>query len=196
MNGYSASGSSLAVPYSSAPELAPPARELVREEIGRAGVVERRAGPVDAALALQPLVGDAVEVGRDRAHLLPDSARARRMRSDDAASALYLTYCRSAVTVFASRPRAQIGRRSPSRPRLAGRLDGLAHALHAAVGVGEGAVLFGEAGRGQDHVRVDVGLVEEDVLGRPRTPAARSRGGRGPGSARSSADSRPSRTMP
>ena len=41
--------------------------------------------------------------------------------------------------------------------------QGLAHALHAPVAVGESAVLLREAGRGQDHVRQLAGLVHEDV---------------------------------
>ena len=77
--------------------------------------------------------------------------------------------------LFVLRPSSFVKRRSSVRAKSAiisqsarawpGGGDGSAHALDAAVGVGEGAVLLRKAGRGQDHVGVDVGLVEEDVLG-------------------------------
>ena len=47
---------------------------------------------------------------------------------------------------------------------VAHRLDRLAHALHATLGVRERPVLLGEGGRRQDHVRVLRRLGQEDVL--------------------------------
>ena len=47
---------------------------------------------------------------------------------------------------------------------VAGGLERLAAELHAAVGVGEGAVFFGKRGRGQHHVGVERGLGQEQVL--------------------------------
>ena len=52
----------------------------------------------------------------------------------------------------------------PVGPRGAGGIDELAHPLHPALAVREGALLLGEGGRGQDDVG-DLGrLVHEDVL--------------------------------
>src|SRR5690606_41886215 len=55
-----------------APELAAPPRELLLEQVGRAGMIQRRARPVYAALAVDALVGNAPEGGRHTAPLLPD----------------------------------------------------------------------------------------------------------------------------
>ena len=53
---------------------------------------------------------------------------------------------------------SQSGRDSPTSG------SACAHALHAAVAVGEGAVFLGKAGGGQDHVGVVRRFVEEDVM--------------------------------
>ena len=44
------------------------------------------------------------------------------------------------------------------------RLHGLAHAVDAALGVGEGAVFFQKAGAGEDHVGVFTAFVVKDIL--------------------------------
>ena len=44
------------------------------------------------------------------------------------------------------------------------RFDGLAHPLHAALGIGKGAIAFGKAGRRQNHVSELGGLSQEQLL--------------------------------
>ena len=63
-----------------------------------------------------------------------------------------------------SQPLAEVDDDLPVGAALVRRLHGLAHALHAALGVGEGAVLLRVAGGGQEHVRVLARLGHEDVL--------------------------------
>ena len=52
----------------------------------------------------------------------------------------------------------------PIGARLAARLQGLAHALDAAVGVGERAFFFRPGSGRQEHVRKGAGLVDEQIL--------------------------------
>ena len=61
-------------------------------------------------------------------------------------------------------PLRQVLHDLPVGPRGARRLDELAHPLHAALAVGERALLLGEGGRGQHDVRDLRRLVHEEVL--------------------------------
>ena len=134
------------------PEFTFAAREGVFKEVGRAGMIEAGAGPMNAALALQPFVGDAEEIRRERAHLLPD----------------FFGVC--VIEARALRA-AQQGFRSPGEiaddlpigARFADGRQGAAYALYAAVGIGEGAIFFGKAGGGQDDIRHIARLILEDV---------------------------------
>ena len=60
--------------------------------------------------------------------------------------------------------RGQLAGDPPVGARLAGRREGLPHPLDAPLRVGEGALLLGERGRGEEHVRVLGRLVQEQVL--------------------------------
>jgi hypothetical protein len=61
-------------------------------------------------------------------------------------------------------PTGQLTGDPPIRPRLPRGLDGLSHALHATLGVGERPLLLGEGGRGQENVGPLGRLVKKQVL--------------------------------
>ena len=72
-----------------------------------------------------------------------------------------------AADVQADAPRDALGQLRgdpPVGPGLARRVQHRAHALHAALGVGERAFLLRERRRGQEHVGLLRGLVHEEVL--------------------------------
>ena len=112
-----------------------------------AGMVFRRTRPLQAAL-FKPRVGDAVTGLPDSANFFPDVRG--RMEIEELA--------------FAHRAR-DVAHDLPIAPRLALWLDGLAHALDAALAVHERAVLLERRRGGQEDVAEFLrGLVHEKVL--------------------------------
>src|SRR5690606_20575393 len=115
-------------------------------ERGRAGVIGIGTRPLQAALLVDPRVGDAGELIAEPGQLVVDLGGALVIRHRVAAGA------------------GDLAEDLPVGAGLAGRVDGLADPLDPTIGVGEHAVLLGEAGGRQHHVGVAGGLVQEDVL--------------------------------
>ncbi len=135
------------------PELAAPAREIVGEEEGGAGMVETGTGPVDAAFAVQAGVVDAVKIGGQLAHLLPDFGW---MAEIETGSQLH--------TKTRFHAAAQIANDVPIGAGVPHWFNGLPHALDATVGVSKRAIFLSEADGRQNHVGQLAGFVDEDVL--------------------------------
>ena len=159
-------------------EFAAAAGKAVRKEVRRAGVIRRGTRPMHAALRLQARVADALERRGQVRHLLPNRRRVvvgitsqraqgqlghggRRSRGQIADGCAWDCAQRMQLVQHAA---GQIAHDFPIRARRADRLDCGAHHLHAAIGVGEGAIFFGKTGSGQDDVCIRAGLIEEDVL--------------------------------
>ena len=120
-------------------------REAVAEDHLAAGAVLVGAGIGHRAFIIQPLPADAGQRGHNHPHFGKDVARV-------AVGPVQA----HAVGKFLNDP--------PVLLRLAGHRHGGAAHLHAAVGVGDGAVLFGKGGGWKDHVGKGRRLGHEDVL--------------------------------
>ena len=120
------------------------AGELAHVQVGRPGMVGARAGPGEGPL-VETCVTHASVAGRALRDGLKDlfGAPEAPVRAEAA---------------------GQIGQDLPVGTGLAGRLDGLAHALDRTGRVGEGALLLAPAGGGKHHVGQLGRLGEEDVL--------------------------------
>ena len=140
-----------------------PSGKRLAVEKARPGMVRRGARPLEAALAVEARVRHA---GQERASAAPSRRRSRR-RPCSRTGRARRGRARAATRLASS------ARDPPVRPRLARRLDGLAHALHAALGVGERALLLGEGGRGQEDVSALGRLVQEEILDDQETRAGR-----------------------
>ena len=126
-------------------ELALAAHETVDMHDRRARRRRVVAWPLDRAELVEPSVGYALEGRRRRGDLVHDLARmgvAHRRRRCALASAIVAS--QSAIPASGA--------------------NRLAHAVDAALGVGERAVLLQERRAGQEHMRVARGLVEEEIL--------------------------------
>ena len=120
-----------------------------RETRGEDDLVAGLMGIVDRighrALAHQPLPGDVVQRRHHLRHLGEDVGR-------------------SAVIPGQPHPLGDLLNDPEVLPGIAGRLDHLARQLHAAVGVGEGAGFLRKRRGRQDHVGVERGFSDEQIL--------------------------------
>jgi hypothetical protein len=129
------------------PALAVRPRGMWRVEVHRAGVVPVDARPLQADL-VDPVVADPRPERRQVGELVPD------------------VLDRPVVGPLGAELAGKVDHDSPVLAGLARARDRPADAVHATLRVGEGAVLLGEAGRGEDDVgKAGRRVVQEQVLG-------------------------------
>ncbi len=157
-------------------ELAATTGKLVFEEIGRAGMVGRGTGPMDAPFTLNPFIGDPVKGRGNLAHLCPDvtgmgiAPVGQHIFRVPANNLVQLTGRTGRVlacflTDFPNGPSGDIDDNLPIGSSLAGRRDSFADELNTPVGVGEGTVFFGKGSRRQEDVSIARRFVDKDILG-------------------------------
>ena len=137
-------------------ELALAAHETVDMHNGCPGGRRIVARPLDRSEFVQPRIGHALESRRRRGDLIHNFARMGVAHGH-------------ADRVGERHRHLPIGHSGKRRNRLA-------HAIDAALGVGECAVLFQKRGAGQEHMRVTRGLVEEEILDDDAFHRAQARG--------------------
>src|SRR5690606_12024536 len=96
-------------------------------QVRRLQPVLGEAGPLDALVLLQPGIGHAGVDGGERAQLVPDLLGA-------------------VVVPVVAEPASQLAHDPYVVARLTGRVEGLAHPLYPALGVGEGALALAPRG--------------------------------------------------
>ena len=130
-----------------------PPREGIGVEVRRAGVIRRGAGPLDAALPIQALVGDAAQNRHDPRHLRHDLGWVRVAELPFQAHAQTMRHAtRHVADDF------------PIGAALTDGLDGLADALYSALAIGKRAILFRKAGGRQHHVGDFSRFMQKQVL--------------------------------
>ena len=113
----------------------------------------RRARPLDTALGVEALVGDAGHDGSQLGHLVKYLRRV-----------LVGELILPGKTHLVTHAAGQVAHDVPVGAAVAHRRDGLAHALHAPLAVGKGAVFLRKAGGRQDHIGQLRGFVHENIL--------------------------------
>ena len=126
-------------------ELAFAAQHAAAVQIGCARIVRRRAGPLQAALTIDPRMADPGESRGVAHHLLID------LRGLVESPGL-------------STQRGELTQDLPVGSGVAGGIDGLSHALDSALRVGEEPLFLGKARRRQHDIGESGRLVGKDVL--------------------------------
>ena len=152
-------------------------REAVGENHLLAGLVLVVARVGDRILALQPLPRDALDRRHAEAHLGENIGRPAVIPVEPHAAGDFLDD-------------------PPVLARVARRVDGFSATLHPAIGVGDGAVLFGKRARRQDDIGEGGGLGEKKYPAPRDVRAGRARRARGSRWDPTSPGSRPSHKAP